>query len=147
MIYFKHITIYILSILYIVVGYKHFVNTDFFTAIVPPCLIYKKEIVIISGVIEIILGLSLLFEKTRKIGSWGIILLLISVFPANIYLYISEIPREELNISKAQALIRIPFQIPLIILAYWHSQTSKKRTLSIICIILFVPTMIYFLTI
>lgn len=147
MIYFKHITIYIVSILYIVVGYKHFVNTDFFTAIVPPFLIYKKEIVISSGVIEIILGLSLLFKKTRKIGSWGIILLLISVFPANIYLYISEIPREELNISKAQALIRIPFQIPLIILAYWHSQTSEKRTLSIICSILFVPTMIYFLTI
>jgi len=98
-------------------------------------------------VLEIILGLSLLFKETRKIGSWGIILLLISIFPANIYLYISEIPRQELNISRTQALIRMPFQIPLIILAYWHSQKSETEILSIICSILFVPTIIYFLTI
>ena len=133
--------------MYIIVGCKHLINPEFFTAIVPPFLIYKKEIVLISGVIEIVLGLSLLFKKTRKTGSWGIILLLISIFPANIYLYISEIPRQELNISKTQALIRMPFQIPLIILAYWHAQKSETRMLSIICSILFVPTIIYFLTI
>ena len=147
MTFFKYITIYILSLLYIIVGCKHLIHPEFFTAIVPPFFIYKKEIVLISGVLEIILGLSLLFKETRKIGSWGIILLLISIFPANIYLYISEIPRQELNISRTQALIRMPFQIPLIILAYWHSQKSETEILSIICSILFVPTIIYFLTI
>tara|TARA_S200000501_G_scaffold350797_1_gene368135 strand:+ start:3215 stop:3658 length:444 start_codon:yes stop_codon:yes gene_type:complete len=145
--HFKHITIYILSLLYFIIGCKHIINPDFFIAIVPPYLIFKKEIVLISGVIEIILSICLLFEKTRKIGSWGIILLLIAVFPANIYLYISEIPRETLNISKNQALIRLPFQIPLIILAYWHSKKSETKTLSIISSILFFPTIIYFITI
>ena len=100
----------------------------------------------ISGFIEVIMGTLLLFKKTRTIAGWIIILLLIGVFPANIYLYISDIPRDILNISKEQALLRIPFQIPLIIIAYWHSLESNSRILSIMCIVLFVPTIIYFAT-
>ena len=76
----------------------------------------------------------------------GIILLLIAVFPANIYLYLNELPRELLHISKDQALIRMPFQIPLIVLAFWHSKQSSSKILSLISIFLFVPTIIYFVT-
>ena len=76
-----------------------------------------------------------------------IILLLISVFPANIYLYVSETAREMLSVSKGQALFRIPFQIPLIIIAYWHSTETHSKELSIICSGLFIPTIIYFITI
>ena len=143
----KIITIYIMGLLYITVGIKHFIDTDFFMTIVPPYITFKKEVVLISGLIEISLGLLLLFWKTRKFAAWGIILLLIAVFPANIYLYISEDPREILNISKSQALFRIPFQIPLIIISYWHSQELNSKKFSIFCIGLFVPTMIYFATI
>jgi uncharacterized membrane protein len=92
------------------------------------------------------MGILLLFKKTRKIGAWGIIALLFIVFPANIYLSLSEIPRDILGISKNQALLRMPFQIPLIILAYWHSKESTSKRFSIICSVLFVPTIIYFAT-
>ena len=101
-----------MGLLYITVGIKHFTNIDFFLTIVPPIIDWRKEAVLISGSFEIILGVLLLFNQTRKFAAWGIILLLISVFPANIYLYISETPREILGISKSQALYRIPFQIP-----------------------------------
>lgn len=136
-----------MSMLYIVVGIRHFTDPQFFINIVPSLLGFKKAIVYLSGVIEISLGICLLFKKARKIGSWGIILLLIAVFPANIYLYISESAQEAVKISKEQALIRIPFQIPLIILAYWHSMDSSSMRFSIICSILFIPTIIYFVTI
>ena len=136
-----------MSLLYVTVGVKHFTNTDFFVTIVPPIIDWKKEAVLISGFIEVILGVLLLFNHTRKLAAWGIILLLIAVFPANIYLYISEFARETLSISKGQALFRMPFQIPLMIIAYWHSKEIHSKQLSIICIGLFIPTVIYFITI
>ena len=136
-----------MSLLYIIVGVKHFINPDFFVTIVPPIISWKEEAVLVSGFIEVLLGILLLFNQTRKLAAWGIILLLIAVLPANIYLYISEIPREILSISKSQALFRIPFQIPLIIISYWHSKEIHSKQLSIICSGLFIPTIIYFITI
>ena len=134
-----------MSLLYVIVGVKHFTNTDFFVAIVPPVISWKEEAVLISGVIEIVLGLLLLFNQTRKLAAWGIILLLIAVFPANIYLYLSEIPRDIIGISKNQALFRLPFQIPLMIIAYWHTKEKNTNQLSIISSVLFIPTIIYFI--
>mgnify|MGYP003986132179 FL=1 len=136
-----------MSLLYITVGVKHFINPDFFVTIVPPIINWKEEAVLVSGFIEVLLGILLLFNQTRKLAAWGIILLLIAVLPANIYLYLSEIPRETLSISKSQALFRIPFQIPLIIISYWHSKEIHSKQLSIICSGLFIPTIIYFITI
>tara|TARA_B100001778_G_C18217452_1_gene462886 strand:- start:131 stop:541 length:411 start_codon:yes stop_codon:yes gene_type:complete len=136
-----------MSSLYIIVGIQHFINIDFFINIVPPYIICKKEVVLLSGFFEIVLGILLIFKQTRKIAALAIILLLITVFPANIYLYISEIPRDALGISKNQALIRMPFQIPLIIIAYWHSKEISSRRLSLISCGLFIPTIIYFVTI
>ena len=144
---FKKITIYIISLLYINVGVQHFINPDFFITIVPPIIKWKVKAVIVSGFIEILLGILLLFKQSRKLASWGIILLLIAVFPANIYLYISENARETLNISKNQALFRMPFQITLIIISYWHSKKQTSKQFSFICSILFLITIIYFLTI
>ena len=136
-----------MSILYVTVGVKHFTSTDFFIAIVPPIINWKEEVVLVSGFIEVILGVLLLFNQTRKLAAWGIILLLIAVFPANIYLYYSEVARETINVSKNQALFRMPFQIPLIIISYWHSKETYSKQLSIICGALFIPTIIYFITI
>ena len=136
-----------MSLLYVIVGIKHFTNTDFFVNIVPSIINCKEEVVLVSGLIEMILGILLLFNQTRKFAAWGIILLLIAVFPANIYLYLSETARDTLSISKNQALYRLPFQIPLMIISYWHSKEIHSKQLSIICCGLFIPTIIYFITI
>ena len=135
-----------MSFLYIIVGIKHFLDVEYFVSIVPNYISWKKEAVFVSGFFEILLGILLLFHKTRKLAAWGIIVLLIAVFPANIYLYVSEVPREILNISKIDALIRIPFQIPLVIISYWHSKKISSKIFSNICIILFIPTIIYFIS-
>ena len=59
-----------MSLLYVTVGVKHFTNTDFFVAIVPPIINWKEEAVQISGFIEIMLGVLLLFNHTRKLEAW-----------------------------------------------------------------------------
>ena len=142
----KNISIYIMSLLYILVGIKHFSDPNFFLKIMPKYLNYHLELVYISGFFEILFGILLIFKKTRFFGAWGVFILLICVFPANIYLYTSEAAQIALDISKSQALIRLPFQIPLLILAYWHSNEKSSKNFSTFCIIIFIPTIIYFST-
>jgi uncharacterized membrane protein len=72
--------------------------------------------------------------------------LLVAVFPANIYLFTSEIAQNTFGISRQDALIRLPFQAPLILLAYWHSKTETTKSFDTLCIVLFIPTIIYFVT-
>ena len=116
----KALCLLVLSSIYISVGVKHFTNPDYFLAIMPPYLKWHLELVYISGFFEILFGFGLL-TKYRKLSSWGLILLLIAVFPANIYLINSEKAQIALNITKEIAIIRAPFQLLFIYLAYWSS--------------------------
>ena len=143
---FKSITIYSFSVLYVVVGVKHFTHIDFFLVIVPPYLPYSELLVYVSGFFEILLGVLLIPTKTRKYAALGLIILLIAVFPANIYLFNSEIAQNIYGISRQFALIRLPFQIPLIVIAYWHSKENTSKKFDLIAILLFIPTIIYFLS-
>ena len=144
---FKLLTIYVMSIMYIFIGIRHFYDPQYFLHIVPPQLPFKLFLVYVTGLIEIIGGVAILSSKTRRAGALLLIFLLVIVFPANIYLYISETPQNLLGITKTDALIRMPFQIPLIILAYWHSKKNHPTWVVYISSIVFIPTIIYFLTI
>ena len=72
--------------------------------------------------------------------------MLIAVFPANIYLFKSEVALKTIGISSHDALVRLPFQIPLIIIAYWQTKNNTSKEFDLIAIILFIPTILYFLT-
>ncbi len=121
---FKNLSIYLLSLFYIYVGVKHFIDPDWFLYIIPPYLIkIGIELVYISGFFEILFGFLLLIPKYRKLAAYGIILLLIAVYPANIYLALNEEPQKLLGISSfAASWIRLPIQFILIGLAYYHSK-------------------------
>ena len=122
----KYISIYLMVYFYINVGIKHFPDPNWFLYIIPPYLEFVGiELVYLSGFFEVILGTLLIFKKTRKIGAYGLILLLIAVYPANIYLALNERPQELIGISSfAASWIRLPIQFILIGLAYWHSKNN-----------------------
>ena len=141
----KSITVYSLALLYSVVGVKHFTDLDFFLVIIPPYLPYPELLVYVSGFFEILFGVLLIPAKTRKYASLGLVVLLIAVFPANIYLFNSEIAQNIYGINRQFALIRLPYQIPLIVIAYWHSKENSSKKFDLIALILFIPTIIYFL--
>tara|TARA_X000000950_G_scaffold197369_1_gene237674 strand:- start:6768 stop:7211 length:444 start_codon:yes stop_codon:yes gene_type:complete len=143
---YKLITIYILGFLYIYVGISHFTNFEFFIIIMPEFIPYHLFFIYLTGFLEIIFGLMIFFKSSRFYGAWGIFFLLILVFPANIHLFMSSQVHEILSITKQDALIRLPFQIPLIILAYWHSKESNSRFFNILSALIFIPTIVYFLT-
>ena len=122
--YIKLITVYIMSFAYTYVGIRHFIDPDFFLAIMPDYLPLHLELVYLSGLAEIILGLLLLNKKKRTTAAVGIILLLILVFPANIHLVQSELSQSLLGVTREQAVIRLPFQALFILIAYWHSKND-----------------------
>ena len=144
---FKLLTIYVMSFMYIFIGIRHFLDPQYFLHIVPPQLPFKLFLVYLTGVIEVVGGAAILSPKSRKVGAYLLIFLLVSVFPANIYLYVSETPQNLLGISKIDALIRMPFQAPLILLAFWHSKENHPKWVAFVSSLVFIPTIIYFLSI
>ena len=119
--YVKKVTLYLMSFFYINVGIDHFINPEYFMYIMPPIIPWHLELVYLSGAFEVFLGIGIL-TRYRKYAAWGLILLLFAVFPANIYLIQSESAQLALGITKRIAIIRAPFQLLFIGLAYWHSK-------------------------
>jgi len=115
----KSFLIIISSIFYVIVGIKHFIEPEYFLSIVPPYLPYHLELVYISGLFEILFGLLILFPKYRYYGAIGLILLLIAVFPANIYLAQSKEAQEAIGATQEIATWRLPIQGVLVWIAYF----------------------------
>ena len=120
----KLISMYVLAIFMIVAGTMHFVSPEFFLKIMPPYLPLHKELVAVSGVCEILLGVLLLIPKSSHLAASGIIALLIAVFPANVYLYQHQ---EILPASPIIHLLRLPLQGALILWAYWHTGSAETE--------------------
>ena len=116
---FKMLTICIMAVFYINVGAKHFVDPEWFLPIMPPNYPLHYEAVYVSGFFEVLFGFFLVLPKTRCYAAWGLIYLLILVFPANLYLAVTD--GAVLEISKELAWGRLPIQFVFIGLAYWHS--------------------------
>lgn len=115
---------YVLTIFIIVAGTMHFVTPAFFLKIVPPYLPLHKELVLVSGVCEVLLGVLLLIPKCSHLAAWGIVALLIAVFPANVYLYQHQ---DILPASPIIHLLRLPLQGVFILWAYWHTRPAEKK--------------------
>lgn len=116
----KELLLYLMSAFYIFAGVMHFYKPGLYYKITPPVLIqWKKPINIISGAAEIAGGLGLLFYSTRSMAAWGLVLLLIAVFPANIYMLTSK--GAGLKIKMWILWLRIPLQFVLIAWAYWYT--------------------------
>ena len=142
--YFKSVTIYTFSLFYLVVGIKHFKDVNFFVSIMPPYIPFHEFFIYLSGFFEILFGFLLLFKRTRKFAGIGLIYLLVFVFPANVHLYLSEVAQKALSITQNDALIRLPFQLPLMIIAFWHAEENSTKFLDIFCSFIFIPTILYF---
>ncbi len=125
MIRIKAISKYVLAIFMIGAGTMHFVNPEFYMKIMPPYLPLHRELVLVSGVCEVLLGVLLLFPQCSRLAAWGVVALLIAVFPANLYLYQHQ---EIVTASPTVHLLRLPLQGVFILWAYWHATAATKKS-------------------
>jgi uncharacterized membrane protein len=112
---------YLLAIFMVGAGTMHFLNPGFYMKIMPPYLPLHLPLVYLSGFFETVLGLLLLAPRFSRLAAWGIIALLIAVFPANIYVYQHQ---GLLPASPMVHLLRLPLQAVFILWAYWHTRPS-----------------------
>lgn len=111
--------LYLMAIIYIVAGLNHFRNPRVYLKIIPPYLPNPKLVNYLSGTFEIILGIGLSIPILSKVSAWGIIALLIAVFPANLFMYTNK--SAGFGLPKTLLLLRLPLQVVLVIWAYYYT--------------------------
>ena len=121
----KHISRWLYGLFFIVAGVNHFLNTPFYVSIMPPYLLWPVALVYVSGVAEIGLGGLLLFERWSRLAAWGLIALLIAVFPANVHMALH--PELYPWASSLGLWLRLFLQGILIAWAYWYSRPQYVR--------------------
>lgn len=109
--------LYLMAGFYVFAGVMHFLNPKFFLKMIPPYIPYPEAVNLLVGVIELGLGLMLVFPQTRSLAAWGVMALLVAVFPANWYHHQKAKATGKLV---AATLIRLPFQLVLIYWAYLY---------------------------
>lgn len=113
----------LMAVLYIAAGLAHFVATRLYSSIVPDYLPAHRELVLLSGAAEIAGGLGLLLPQTRRAAAWGLILLLLAVFPAN--LWMAQHPGRFPGIPLWALWLRLPLQLPLIGWAWLYTRRDQ----------------------
>jgi len=116
---------WLFGIVFVLAGINHFLNPDFYLRIMPPYLPWHLFLVYLSGVFEIALGALLLIPKFSRLAAWGLIALLIAVFPANIYMAMNTELFPEFN--PILIWLRLPLQFLMIAWAYWLTKFSVKK--------------------
>ena len=109
--------------LFVAAGVGHFAATEFYLKIMPPYLPWHRPLVLLSGAFEIALGIMLLIPRTSRLAAWGIIALLVAVFPANVFMVQHA---EKFPLSPPLLLLRLPLQGVLILWACQYMRGSPS---------------------
>jgi uncharacterized membrane protein len=117
----------ILAICIIVVGVMHFVVSDSFVKIVPDYLPYHLGLVYVSGFFEILGGIGILVPPVSQAAAWGLLILFIAVFPANINMAVNAIDLPHIPDSSLLRWGRLPLQAVLIAWAWWYTRSTNLQ--------------------
>jgi len=112
----------VLGLFFVTAGIAHFVRPERFLEIMPPYVPWHREMVYLSGGFEIAGGLGLLIPALRRAAGWGLIALLVAVFPANVQMFCNFLDQQGWSVWTIVWLVRLPLQIPLILWVWWSMQ-------------------------
>jgi uncharacterized membrane protein len=105
----------LLAAFFVFAGTWHFVSPKTYLAIMPPYLPWHLPLVYLSGLAEILGGIGVLVPRLRKLAGWGLIALLIAVFPANIQMLLTGFN----GIPQWVLIARLPLQFAMIAWVWW----------------------------
>ena len=121
----RRVLLWVMGMFYAGSGVIHLVDPGFYVPMMPPYLPWHLGLIYLSGLAEIVLGVAVLVPATRRVAAWGIILLLVAVFPANLHIALHDVPLG----GRAQGFgvwnwVRLPFQVVFIAWAWWYTFSS-----------------------
>lgn len=112
----RYISVRAMAVIYIAAGIAHFVRPEGFVRIVPAWVPDAAAAVLWSGAAEVVLGIGLLWKRTRLFAAFGIMALLIAVFPANVKMATDWVTTG--HPAAWVAIVRLPLQALLILWAW-----------------------------
>jgi uncharacterized membrane protein len=104
-------------------GVNHFLHPEVYLQIMPPYLPLHRELVYVSGAFEVALGILLLAPKTSRFAAWGLIALLVAVFPANIFM--ATHPEQYPDLYPFLLWLRLPLQGVLVAWAWAYTRARR----------------------
>jgi uncharacterized membrane protein len=125
--------LYLMSAFYTLAGVMHFVVPETYERIVPPQFPRRRALVYVSGVAEVVLGVGVLFRRTRRPSAWGLVALLFAVFPANVYMATNDtlddvVPERFHRVARIAAWVRLPLQGVLMLWALRYARPASDPT-------------------
>jgi len=121
-----------MGLFYVLAGVLHFVAPETFERVVPPQFPRPRTLVYLSGIAEVVLGIGVLFERTRRPSAWGLVALLVAVFPANVYMAtgdefdLQDLPAQLRDPRSAALWARLPLQAVLVAWAWWYTDQTER---------------------
>jgi uncharacterized membrane protein len=113
-----------LALLFMLAGALHFLETPLYVRVMPPYLPHPRELVYVSGIAEILGGCGVLAPQVRRAAGWGLILLLVAVFPANVRMAQDSLRSHGFSVLTVVLLLRLPLQAVLIA---WVERATRRE--------------------
>lgn len=123
----KRIGLLLLALFFVYAGVSHFTETEQFVAIVPSWLPAPLALVYVSGVFEIVLGLGALLPRSRALAGWGLVALLVAVFPANVQMAVDAQRWLAQGVPTWALYVRLPLQLALVAWAWWATRPDTAE--------------------
>jgi uncharacterized membrane protein len=122
----QKIALVLAAISYVGAGTLHFVRPEFYLRIMPPYIPWHVAMVQVSGAFEVLGGLGLLLPQTRRAAAWGLVALLIAVFPANLYMATNPVEAGAASMAPMLRWGRLPIQLLLIWWLLWCTRARSE---------------------
>ena len=123
---FVHILALIYGVPFILIGIEHFREPQKFVDIVPKYMPFALFLVYLTGVMEIVGGLGIIYPETRELTGRLMVLFLLAVYPANFHMWINDVPYNGTRLTTTGHLVRLTVQMLLIIAALGFSGDLEK---------------------
>ena len=114
----------VFAVFFVGAGVNHFLRTGFYLRMMPTYVPMHLTMVQISGVAEIVLGVLLLVPQTTAMAAWGLIALLVAVFPANVQMALH--PATFPEFQPKALWLRLPLQVVMIAWAFWYTRRNRR---------------------
>ena len=116
----------VLGLFFVNVGIAHFTDTKWFEPIVPEVLGGPTFWVLITGIMEIGLGLGLVIPMTRRYSAMLMAMFLVAVYWANLNMWINDIPIDDNTFEPIWHILRLIGQLLMIAVALWVGNWISK---------------------
>jgi uncharacterized membrane protein len=119
-----------LAAMFLLAASGRLVNPDGLVQMIPDFLPLRREALYLSGLFELLGAIGLLVPRTRQLAGWGLITLMLVVFPANVNVALHNLQLPGIPASPLEQWVRLPLQLVLIGLTWWATRPglAPQRT-------------------